>query len=100
MTRLHIDLREGFDGDDVEIDVDGRRVYARSGVRTDYSVGLADSVEVEVGGAAARVHVWLRGRGLAAEKSVPLQAPVQYLAVTAAPTAIGLAALEEAPRYF
>jgi len=100
MRRLHIDLREGFDGDEVEIDVDGRRVYARSGVRTDYSIGLADSVEVEVGGATAQVRVMLRGRGLSAEKSVLIASPTQYLAVTASSDAVGLTSLDEAPRYF
>jgi len=100
MGRLRIDLREGFDNDDVEIDVDGQRVYARAGVRTDYSVGLADSVEVDVTGVVVRVHVRLRGRGLSAEKSVPLEASTQYLAVTASPNAIALTSLAEAPRYF
>ncbi|HEX6745736.1 MAG TPA: hypothetical protein VF092_00375 [Longimicrobium sp.] len=65
MPTLKIDLREGFDGDTVLVRVGGREVYRRSGVRTNYSIGLADRVETEVGPGPVEVRVELPERGTA-----------------------------------
>jgi hypothetical protein len=48
LRRLVVDLQDGFDGDDVEIVVNGRSVARLDGVVTDEMLGLAESVEVEV----------------------------------------------------
>jgi hypothetical protein len=45
MPRLHIALQEGFAGDPVSINVDGREIYRKASVRTRTQIGLADSVE-------------------------------------------------------
>lgn len=65
MAKLRIDLAAGFDGERVRIRMNGREVYAREGVRTDYSVGLADSFEVERGAAAVQITLELPDRGAA-----------------------------------
>lgn len=41
MPTLRIDLQEGFDGDEVALEVDGREVFREEGVRTDRRLGLA-----------------------------------------------------------
>lgn len=43
---LAIELGEGFAGDDVDVLVDGKRVWHGEGVTTNYSVGIADVVRV------------------------------------------------------
>ncbi|RFU21930.1 hypothetical protein D0Z06_07270 [Geodermatophilus marinus] len=49
MAVLDIALEEGFEGDSVVVEVDGRRVFERDGVRTRMQIGLADTVEVPAG---------------------------------------------------
>lgn len=41
MPTLRIDLQEGFGGDEVVIEVDGREVFREANVRTDMRVGRA-----------------------------------------------------------
>lgn len=64
MPTLHVDLREGFNGETVIVRVDGREIYRRSGVETNYSVGLADRMRVEVPEGEVRVEVVLPDRGI------------------------------------
>ena len=45
MAELVIDLQEGFSNDSVLITVNGKEVYRQENVTTDYSVGLAGSIE-------------------------------------------------------
>jgi hypothetical protein len=66
MPILQVDLREGFDGDLVVVRVDGREAYRQDGVRTNYSVGLADRVGIEVPRGTVRVELVLPERGLSA----------------------------------
>lgn len=64
MPTLQVDLREGFNDDSVVMRVDGREVYRRSGVRTNYSVGIADRIEIEVPAGKAQVELALPLRGI------------------------------------
>jgi hypothetical protein len=64
MRSLRVDLQAGFDGDRVSLSIDGREVYARDDVRTDYSIGLADTVEAAVPGGEVRITLELPDRGL------------------------------------
>jgi hypothetical protein len=41
-----VELGTGFDGDDVAVLLNGREVWHRDGVSTNYSVGLADVVRL------------------------------------------------------
>ena len=58
MPRLHIALQEGFAGDPVSINVDGREIYRKASVRTRTQIGLADSVETthDKGSATIEIH--------------------------------------------
>lgn len=99
MTKLRIDLREGFSGDAVEIAIDGRVVYSRQDVRTDYSVGLADFLELELAGDAARIEVRVPARGLVGRSTIPLQTPNQHVSVTLGDR-IEIRPLDAPPEYF
>jgi hypothetical protein len=48
MSRLRIDLQEGFADDEVEIRINGREALHKQGVTTKRMLGLATSVEIEV----------------------------------------------------
>ena len=58
---LQVALRDGFRDDTVTIKVDGKEVYRKSGVSTDLTISFADSVEVSVAGATARLEVSVAG---------------------------------------
>jgi hypothetical protein len=64
MPTLHVDLREGFNRDTVVVRIDEREVFRRSGVETNYSVGLADRITVELPEGEVRVEVILPDRGI------------------------------------
>ena len=99
MTKLRIDLREGFSGDAVEISVDGRAAYSKANVRTDYSVGVADFVELDAAGTTAQVEVRVPARGLVERATISLRAPMQHVAVVLGDR-IEIKALEAPPEYF
>ena len=48
MSRLRVDLQEGFADDDVEIRINGRDSFHKQGVTTKRMLGLAASSEIEV----------------------------------------------------
>ena len=53
---MEIELGEGFTGDEVAVLVDGREVWRRAGVRTNWSVGIADVVRVADPASLVAVH--------------------------------------------
>lgn len=65
-SSVALELGEGFDDDEVSVLVDGREVWRRSGVTTNYSVGLADVVPLPPTAAASTVEVRVRGQAGAA----------------------------------
>jgi len=48
MSKLRIDLQEGFAADDVDIRINGRESLHKEGVTTKRVLGLATSSEIEV----------------------------------------------------
>lgn len=64
MPTLQLDLREGFDGELVTVRVAGREVYRKSGVRTNYSVGIADRIHFDIPAGPVEVEVALPDRGV------------------------------------
>ena len=61
-----LELGTGFRDDEVTVLVDGREVWRRSGVTTDYSVGLAGVVPLPAGAAGTvEVRVGVRAGGTA-----------------------------------
>lgn len=75
MSSLRVDLQAGFNGDRVHVQVDGRDVYDRADVRTDYSVGLADSFATAADAGGTLVTLQLPDRGLSASVRVPSDQP-------------------------
>lgn len=63
MPQLRVDLREGFTGQTVIVRVSGREVYRKDGVQTNYSVGIADRIALEVPSGQIQVEVALPGTG-------------------------------------
>lgn len=59
---LRIDLQEVFKDDTVVVFVNGEEVYHKTGVTTNWSVSIADTVEVMVpkGGVEVKIHLPLR----------------------------------------
>lgn len=72
MAVLSVALEEGFEGDTVVVEVNGRRVFERDGVRTRMQVGLAESLELEVDERAAVVEVQVPSRGARGRIERPL----------------------------
>jgi hypothetical protein len=79
---LRIDLREGFSGDTVVVRAGGRELLRREGVSTDYSVGLAASLELDVPEGVPEVEVELPERGIRGAAPVPPGAAVLACAVS------------------
>jgi hypothetical protein len=65
-----IDLREGFEDDDVIVRIDGEEVYRSSGVTTLPQIGRADGIDVPVGDGPVTVEVDLPRRGISGSFSV------------------------------
>jgi hypothetical protein len=65
VAKLSIDLQDGFADDTVVVSVDGREVLRRAGVRTRRTLGLAESLSVDVDGPPITLEVSLPLRGIA-----------------------------------
>lgn len=65
-----LDLREGFEDDEVVVRIDGEEVYRKSGVTTLPQIGRADGVDVPVGDGPVTVEVDLPQRGVSGAFSV------------------------------
>jgi hypothetical protein len=99
MPTLHVDLREGFDGDTVVVEAAGRELYRKSGVKTNYSIGLADRVTAEVPAGDVRVEVTLPERGLRGSVALTVSGPAA-LAFSLDPAgALTGREVEASPRY-
>ena len=64
LSTLVIELREGFSDDRVVIEVNGELVFDKEEVNTDYSIGLADLVELPIPEGTATVQVEVPSRRL------------------------------------
>jgi hypothetical protein len=82
MPRLHIALQEGFAGEPVSINIDGREVYKKDEVRTRTQIGLADSVETTHDPGSATIEIRARN---AASTITPTLTGDLYLAVSLSP---------------
>lgn len=64
MASLVIDLQDGFSDDTVVIRVDGQEIFHKRGVNTDYALGRADSVKIQVPEGSVEVAVTVPSRHL------------------------------------
>lgn len=81
MVLLRIDLQDGFEGDNVIVKINSKEVYRKEGVKTELTLGYADSLEVEVAEGHCIVEVALPGKGIAESISLNVFAPV-YLGLS------------------
>jgi hypothetical protein len=68
---IRIDLREGFEQDEVVIRVDEEEVFRKEGVTTLPQIGRADGIDAQVGQGPVTVQVELPKRGVSGSFSVP-----------------------------
>lgn len=81
MAPLTIDFQAGFTGDTIVVLVDGTEVQRREGVTTDYSIGRADSVEVDAAAGRVTVEVRVPTQGISGETTVDV-AETPYVGVS------------------
>lgn len=70
MVELHIALEEGFEGDAVVVQVDGRQVLRDADVRTRHQIGLATTVDVTADADSTDVTLSLVDRDLSRTVSI------------------------------
>jgi len=76
---VHVDLREGFENDEVVIRLGETEVFRKSGVTTLPQIGRADAVDAPVASVPVTVHVELPKRGLSRSFTV---APGMHLGIS------------------
>jgi hypothetical protein len=72
---LRVRLGEGFQNNTVSVKVDGREVYRRTGVSTDWTISRADAVEVQTEAAAVQLEVAVENGPQVAQQITPAQTP-------------------------
>lgn len=77
---IRVDLREGFEDDEVVIHVGEQEVYRKQGVTTLTQIGRADGIDAPVAEGPLTVRVELPKRGLT--KSFSLPAPGLHLGIS------------------
>lgn len=55
--RLNVKLRDGFQNDTVTVTVNGKEVFRKEGVRTDFAISFAEAFEIEVEESAVELGV-------------------------------------------
>ncbi len=81
MIPLVIDIQDGFLEDTVAIKVDNEEIFYKKDVNTDYSLGRADSVEVQVSECTINVVITVLSRYISCVISIKFSANI-YLGVS------------------
>lgn len=72
---LRVRLGEGFQNNTVSVLVDGRQVYKRSGVSTDWTISRADSVDVKLDAPSVQLEVAVQDGPTTRRAVEPRQTP-------------------------
>jgi hypothetical protein len=64
LSLLHIAFQDGFEDDLVIVQIDGREVFQKEGIKTNLLIGYADSVEVQVPEGSLEVKLLLPSKNL------------------------------------
>jgi len=72
---LRVRLGDGFKNNTVSVLVDGKQVYGRSNVNTDWTISHADSFDVEVDGPTVQLEVAVQGGPTIRGSVEPAQTP-------------------------
>jgi hypothetical protein len=78
---LEIDLQEGFADDAVQITADGQEVFNQTGVSTDYAIGLAKKLQLDLPEKRVQIEVRVSSRRLTGSTEVNTDAS-GYLGVS------------------
>ncbi len=81
MVLLKIDLQDGFADETVVIDVAGKEVFRKGNIKTNYAIGLAESITVELPKGELHVTVSLPERNISNFYSGEISEPV-YLGIS------------------
>lgn len=81
MASLVIDLQEGFSDDTVVVQVDGQEIFHKEGVNTDYAIGRADSVKIQISEGSVNIEVTVPSRQLSDTIVLEVSAKI-YLGVS------------------
>ena len=92
---LRVRLGEGFQNNSVSVLVDGKQVYGRSGVSTDWTISRADSVDVKTEADSVRLEVSVDGGPPAVRAIEPARTP--FVEVRFVNGELQLHALEQEP---
>jgi len=92
---LRVRLGEGFQNNSVSVLVDGKEVYGRSGVSTDWTISRADSVDVKTDADSVRLEVSVDGGPPAVRAVEPARTP--FVEVRFVNGELQLHALEQEP---
>lgn len=71
MKVVHLDLQDGFDGDTVSVEVEGREVTRKRDVKTRRMIGLAESLVVQIPDSAKAIRISVPEKGIACMVDVP-----------------------------
>lgn len=72
---LRVRLGEGFQNNTVSVRVDGREVFRRAGVSTDWTISRADSVDIPLQAERAQLEVEVENGPRVAQEVTPAQTP-------------------------
>jgi hypothetical protein len=99
MASLVIDFQDGFSDDTVVVQVDGQVIFHKKGVNTDYSLGRADSVEIQVHEGSVNVDVTVPSRHLSDTVALEVSTKI-YLGVSIIDDRISFRVSDELFLYF
>lgn len=81
MSKLHVDLQEGFTDDEVALRINGQELFQKEGVTTKTLLGLASSAEIEVPNGTVTIEIKVPTKNLA--KTISLETSgSEYLGVS------------------
>ncbi|OIJ42735.1 hypothetical protein [Massilia timonae] len=92
---LRVRLGEGFQNNTVSVRVDGKQVYQRSGVSTDWTISRADAVDVHTAADSVQLEVSVDGGPPVAQAIAPARTP--FVEVRSVNGELQLHALEQEP---
>ena len=92
---LRVRLGEGFQNNTVSVRVDGKQVYQRSGVSTDWTISRADAVDVQTAADSVQLEVSVDGGPPVAQAIAPARTP--FVEVRSVNGELQLHALEQEP---
>jgi len=84
LSKLTIDLQDGFEDEAVLIKVNEAEVFQATGISTRYQIGLARSVELDAVEARSLIEIILPERALSKSVDLDTSSPV-YLGVSLTP---------------